>query len=824
MKKYCSKWIFLCSISTYLFLSTFFTEALAFETSYIISPKIVVYVVNHENVLIPSIADVPVGRIDIYDGTQTILRYYTALNYNQPLTILPAGLHDISVICNGVKLTQQITIDLGETKILTFVFDIPGEGIGVQQLRVPIASFTYSPHNPQANSDITFDGSSSGDPDGQIVNYFWNFEDNAILEGQIVTTSPEIGGVYDMTLIVTDNDGLTTPITKTITVANRPQQEPFASFNYFPDEPRTNERIYFDATSSFDPDGYIFEYSWNFGDGTYGRSPSATSDHTYTTDGHYTVQLTVTDNDGLSTTLERDISIGSSGNSGGDSGGGDDGSCNNFALIEIVDPVSDLLRELKITTDIDKLTTLGRVVQGVAADGVAQVVLRIKTCQASDRLRLTVISDQESESTSTNEDGGLMNLNHTSLENAQNEIFVDAQETNAGPMAFAVYRAPSDFSRCISKNNCLDDSKASREVKIQVTRTKQDGSPEIIEFPIKIVRPPVILLHGIWAKPNDDYWKDFYPLIGGKEGEKFAIYRVNYNRPIEGEIEDSQPSLPLLAKGAKVYESDLSFVENVATSLDQLNKNIDRFKNDWGVAAVQSDIVAHSMGGLVARMMARHHAYNNEHNFYQGYIHKLITIGTPHLGTHLAKELISPKNPCIRYWFGTKGMSAFESVKIQGKVYRGGVGDMQGNGDGQSMSDNLRLLLGSSPISTAFIAGSLELGQLQNVGKTLTANILKIECSESGDPLMERLEPDKWNESFPKMFSDGIVSVTSQLDGRTTSTEIFSGLHTEALTVLGFGLPAELLGREAPESQMPEEVIRLLNIPVYDDEAFTKLP
>lgn len=55
--------------------------------------------------------------------------------------------------------------------------------------------------------------------------------------------------------------------------------------------------VQFDGSASFDQDGSIVSYSWNFGDGTTGTG--ATVSHTYAA-GTYTATLTVTDNSGLS--------------------------------------------------------------------------------------------------------------------------------------------------------------------------------------------------------------------------------------------------------------------------------------------------------------------------------------------------------------------------------------------------------------------------------------------------------------------------------------------------------------------------------------------
>jgi outer membrane protein assembly factor BamB len=76
----------------------------------------------------------------------------------------------------------------------------------------PIASFTYVPEKPAVNEIITFDASSSYDPDARdsIVTYTWDFGDGTpkITETDpIITHAYGIGKTYTVTLNVTDTHG-----------------------------------------------------------------------------------------------------------------------------------------------------------------------------------------------------------------------------------------------------------------------------------------------------------------------------------------------------------------------------------------------------------------------------------------------------------------------------------------------------------------------------------------------------------------------------------------------------------------------------------------
>lgn len=80
----------------------------------------------------------------------------------------------------------------------------------------PVASFTYSPLDPQVNDTVTFDASSCSDTDGTIVSYLWDFGDGDTSTTQNPTHAYDQEGAYIVTLTVTDDDGLTDTATVNI--------------------------------------------------------------------------------------------------------------------------------------------------------------------------------------------------------------------------------------------------------------------------------------------------------------------------------------------------------------------------------------------------------------------------------------------------------------------------------------------------------------------------------------------------------------------------------------------------------------------------------
>lgn len=83
---------------------------------------------------------------------------------------------------------------------------------------------------------------------------------------------------------------------------------PVADFHFSPSTPVENEIITFDASASYDPDGSITLYEWDFGDGT--TATGIIANHSYSQSGPYNVTLTVTDDDGNNNSTTKTVGVG----------------------------------------------------------------------------------------------------------------------------------------------------------------------------------------------------------------------------------------------------------------------------------------------------------------------------------------------------------------------------------------------------------------------------------------------------------------------------------------------------------------------------------
>jgi len=154
------------------------------------------------------------------------------------------------------------------------------------------------------NQSLIFSAQDSYDPDGIIIGYRWDFENDGLFDTEwtketLITHSYSIPGNYTIKLQVKDEYQSTgvTYLIITIIRLSPPLQLPIAQANG-PYQGYVNQAIIFYSNDSYDPDGIIVNYTWDFGDKT--LSYKQNSVHIYTQPGNYIATLTVRDNDNLS--------------------------------------------------------------------------------------------------------------------------------------------------------------------------------------------------------------------------------------------------------------------------------------------------------------------------------------------------------------------------------------------------------------------------------------------------------------------------------------------------------------------------------------------
>lgn len=85
---------------------------------------------------------------------------------------------------------------------------------------------------------------------------------------------------------------------------------PTAAFTWDPPNPDVTDVVTFNATTSYDFDGTIANYTWNWGDSSSNVTANPIIGHIFSTAGSYNVNLTVTDNDGLNCSVVHTVNVG----------------------------------------------------------------------------------------------------------------------------------------------------------------------------------------------------------------------------------------------------------------------------------------------------------------------------------------------------------------------------------------------------------------------------------------------------------------------------------------------------------------------------------
>lgn len=164
---------------------------------------------------------------------------------------------------------------------------------GATDNQYPIAAATATPNDGNIPLSVSFSSAGSTDLDGTIASYLWEFGDGATSTQPNPVHDYLVGLPFIAKLTVTDNLGA--PTTQAIRVwARAPNKLPIASgvaIPFFGLEPLD---VVFNGDSSYDPDGFLGNFRWKFGDDQ-SEYWGSTAYHTFTGRGIWPVDLTVWD-------------------------------------------------------------------------------------------------------------------------------------------------------------------------------------------------------------------------------------------------------------------------------------------------------------------------------------------------------------------------------------------------------------------------------------------------------------------------------------------------------------------------------------------------
>lgn len=245
------------------------------------------------------------AKLELLSSSGSVIASNDASGLNASIsTTLAAGTYYLRI--DGVGYGDPVSTGYSDYASIG-EYALTGTVVATGALTPPVANAAGSPTSGLAPLVVAFSAAGSSDADGTIVSYSWNFGNGQTSTASNPSTTYSAPGSYTAILTVTDNSGLTDSDSVGIAVSAPANVSPVASASGTPPSGTAPLAVSFSSAGSYDPDGSIAGYSWNFGDG--GSSGAANPSHIYNSVGDFSATLTVTDNGGATDSSSVSISV-----------------------------------------------------------------------------------------------------------------------------------------------------------------------------------------------------------------------------------------------------------------------------------------------------------------------------------------------------------------------------------------------------------------------------------------------------------------------------------------------------------------------------------
>jgi len=309
--------------------------------------------------------------------------------------------------------------------------------------------------------------------------------------------------------------------------------------------------------------------------------------------------------------------------------------------------------------------------QGVVADGTSRLYVKISKLNQAEGPNLQSADISISDGLNTDVEmlgrvkAALITNAYSTEANDANSLAANTSNLQNGALWFW-YVAPNDFvQNDFSSNATL----SVRTVNVQIVAHYINGTSENITLPVKIARPPLILAHGLAS--SEAAWEQFHYDLNSSDYSfiNSPIFKIKKAINLYPHYSYAVNALQLLSPGG-------SAANGGTNRLNSLQGNIDAMRQ-LGYACNQVDYVSHSMGGCVLRTAMTvyankfygrgSYAGDQYKSYGQGFVHKFISINTPHANTPVADAVTEfiPQAPIsinllLKTWYGLSDQPLYQ--------------------------------------------------------------------------------------------------------------------------------------------------------------------